>query len=92
MPETSASTMSLLAEHIQQLTALHKEQSGTMAELIRWCVGELRADPKTHRLRGFESWTERRKIISENLKNREVALLYLEWLATQLENQGSQVT
>ena len=77
-----------IAENVRELHELFRQQKATQAELIRWCVQELRADTNTHRLRGFEDWHTKRQIIAENRENKAKALLYLEWLATQLEDQS----
>ena len=76
------------AELARELIDLHAQKALTQAQLIRWCVGKLRQDPSSARLRGFETYGERMRIIKENHKHREAALLYLEWLATGLEDQG----
>lgn len=77
-----------LAKNIRELRELERKQKAIQAELIRGCVIQLRANPREYRLRGFETATERARIIKENLANRDKAILYLEWLATQLENNS----
>ena len=77
-----------LAKNIRELRELERKQKATQAELIRWCVIYLRIDPRNHRLRGYESSVERARIIKENNDNKAKAILYLEWLATQLENNS----
>lgn len=77
-----------LAKHFRDLIALKQRQQATQAELIRGCVIYLRIDPRNHRLRGYESSVERARIIKENNDNKAKAILYLEWLATQLENNS----
>ena len=39
-------------------------------------------------MRGHETFVERGKIVAENRANKARALLYLEWLATALENES----
>lgn len=76
-----------LKDNMHHLLKLKSEQADTQAKLIRWCVNCLRSDPRNYRLRGHESSRERQDIINENIRNKDMALLYLEWLATQLEDQ-----
>lgn len=77
-----------LAKNIRELRELERKQKATQAELIRGCVHCLRMDPTSYRLRGYETLTERSRIIKENKDNKAKAILYLEWLATQLENNS----
>lgn len=77
-----------IAENIRELHELFWRQKAAQVKLVRWCVQELRADTNTHRLRGFEDWHTKCQIIAENRENKAKALLYLEWLATQLEDQS----
>ena len=79
-------TVVALAENIRDLLALKDREKATMAKIIRSCVQELRADPRMHRLRGHESAAQRASIIAENQRNQDKALLYLEHLATRLED------
>lgn len=85
VPKATAVT---LAANIRNLLALKAREKATMAELIRWCVRELRADPRAHRLRGHETAVDRTRIIAENQQNQAKAILYLEWLATELEDRS----
>lgn len=81
-------TVEALAKNIRELRELEQRKAATQAELIRWCVHYLRMDPTSYRLRGYETSTERSRIIKENKDNKAKALLYLEWLATSLENNS----
>lgn len=81
-------TVQELGRQVRELQELQRRQQATQAELIRWCVQCLRMDPRNHRLRGHETATERARIIKENQNDKAKALVYLEWLATQLENQS----
>lgn len=77
-----------LARQIRELRNLEARKAGTQAELIRWCLTAIRMDPNTHMLRGHEGWQARHKQIEKNKNDQKLAFLYLEWLATQLENQS----
>lgn len=81
-------TVEALAKNIRDLQELERRRAATQAELIRGCVTCLRMDSRSYRLRGHESSTERARIIKENYENQSKAMLYLEWLATQLEKQS----
>lgn len=74
----------------RELKALQARQKLLQAEMIRRCVHQLRQDVTTYRVRGFETTTRRREIVAENKENRERALLYLDWLATQLEKDAGK--
>lgn len=75
-----------IAAQVRELLALKDAEKLTMAQMIRWCVHALSIDPRAYRLRGFESASERKAIIDENLKNARLGLLYLENLATRMED------
>lgn len=77
-----------VAAGYHELVALKVRQAATQAELIRGCVAELRSDPNTYRLRGHETYSEAARIRQENRENKALALLYLEWLATNLEREA----
>lgn len=66
-------TVEALAKSIRDLRELERSKSATQAELIRWCV------------RALKQTTGSAKKVRED---RAKAILYLEWLATQLENQS----
>jgi hypothetical protein len=79
-----------MAASWRELQALQARQKLTQAELLRGCVHQLRQDVITYRARGNETIARRREIIAENKENRERALLYLDWLATQLEKDAGK--
>ncbi len=81
-------TLVAVAESFHQLRALEAKRAATQAELIRWCVKILRADPNTYRIRGHETYADKSRKIKENRENKKLALLYLEWLATGMEREG----
>jgi len=81
-------TVEVLAKNIRELRELEQRKAATQAELIRWCVHCLRTTPEqcagVRRAEGFTASNAARRAHVEDQKK---ALLYLEWLATSLENQ-----
>lgn len=80
-----------IAEGYRELQELQHRQAATVAELIRWAVAALNINPNTYRMRRAEGFAERRKIVDENRHNQELARLYLQWLATRLEDEGATI-
>lgn len=76
-----------IAESMHQLRQLNAERMATQAQLIRWCVTALRIDPEKYRISGFELSSKRKVIIAENRRNQQLAYVYLDLLATQLEDE-----
>ena len=74
---------------IHEQNKLNAERRVTEAQIIRWCVLWLQIDPNTYRMRGHEGYAAGVAIRKENNDNKNKALLYLEWLATQMENVRS---
>lgn len=74
-----------IVDNIRELLALKDQERVTQAQIIRWCVRELRSDPDSHRIRGHEGYAAQQTMRAENRRNKALALLYLEWLATKLE-------
>ena len=68
---------------VEEQFALRGQQAATQAELIRWCVKALRREPNRHYSLARDQ-QERAKVS----RNKDLALVYLEWLATKLENQS----
>lgn len=86
MPKTlPPKTVVKLVENVRELLDLRRRQQLTQAELIRWCVNALQIDVQHYRLRGHETYHEKIAIIAENKEFKKKALIYLDWLATQLE-------
>lgn len=93
-------TVEALAKSIRDLRELERSKSATQAELIRWCVRALkqttdqaRRSLEAERLREEREGKRYRPVrrFGPDKKVREdraKAILYLEWLATQLENQS----
>ena len=89
-----------IAENVRELRDLTKRQQATQAQMIRWCVMALRqTEAQAQRSLEAERVREQRagkryrpvglhepgkKVREDKVK----ALLYLEWLATQLEDQS----
>ena len=80
-----------ITDNIRELITLRDREGVTMAQMIRWCVRELRSDPNSHRLRGTEGYASRTQTIRENRARREKALLYLDYLATTMEKRGAHL-
>lgn len=78
-----------IVESYNHLLDLHRQQKATQAQLLRWCVHMLRIDPRTYRMRGHRS--SHAAQVAENKREQALALLYLEWLATQLEDAAGVV-
>ena len=68
-----------IAKAFHELMTLKDRQASTMAELLRHCTAALRRTPGP-----FDDAAKRREIAADKRK----ALLYLDYLATQLENQA----
>lgn len=92
-----------LAASIRELRDLEGCKAGTQAQLIRWCVWALKqttdqAQRSLERERRNHPNPHRRNVrMHEPAKkvreDRALAMLHLEWLATQLEDQEKrQVT
>ena len=82
-----------LAANIHELLALKDNQAGTMAEMIRGCIAAIRQgdDPNSSpKVRRAEGWIARGAATKEVRNDKARALLYLEYLATQLENQSTK--
>ena len=73
-----------LAANIKELFNLKAHQSQIQAKLIRWCVQAMTREP-----RGHFDYHQDRKERKEIKENKAKALLYLDWLATQMENNAS---
>lgn len=70
-------TVEEIVRNVHAIMALEDRRKLTQAELIRWCLQALRRPAPAHPERKAE-W--RRDML--------LAPLYLEWLATQLEDAG----
>ena len=69
-----------IAEQYREIEALRRQQSGTQAKMIRACVSEIRQPASGP----FMTVEQRRKA----KQTHDQALLYLEALATMLENES----
>lgn len=78
-----------LAAHIADLRKLEAERKVLQAQMIRQCVALLRMDPLTYRMRGHESSHARAQIAKKNRQQKALAPLYLETLATMLEDEAN---
>lgn len=94
MPDTTIPRAKVeeLARLVQEQHILFDKQRLTQAEMIRGCIQRIRwaqdpdGSPAVRRAEGFTKASEaRRKVREEGAQ----ALLYLEALATSLENQAS---
>lgn len=82
-PTVPRETVVTIADNFCQLMDLKQRQAVTQAKLIRWCVRVIR---KRHQPVPFPDHRNRVKLTND----RDLALLHLEWLATQLENQSTE--
>lgn len=69
----------LLATNVNELLALKDQQLVTMAKMLRQCIAAIRRTPTS-----WDGRAERLAIASDRAKS----FLYLEYLATQMENQS----
>ena len=89
-----------IAENVRELHDLAKQQKVTQAKLIRWCVMALKQTEAQAR-RSLEAERVREQRAGKRYRpvgfhepskkvreDKALALLYLEWLATQLEDQS----
>lgn len=89
-----------LAKSIRDLRELEQRKAGTQAQLIRWCLAGIRQTTdqasrqlEAERIRAQREGKRYRPVrMHEPAKkvreDRAKAVTYLEWLATQLENQS----
>jgi hypothetical protein len=97
-------TVEALAKNIRELQDLHKRKAATQAELIRWCIRGLQ-QTTDQASRALEAALNRdiregrrrpiaRVGMAEPAKkvrdDKLLAVLYLAWLATELENQSTE--
>lgn len=78
-PPIPHATVIQIAENIREVLALKDKQAATMALMIRSCLAALRKTPTSR-----DDAAKRKQIKDDRAK----ALLYLEYLATQLEHQS----
>lgn len=87
-----------IASSFRELMILKGKQATTQAKLIRWCVMAItqttdqasRALERERRhLTGHRAIVRMHEPAKKVREDRELALLYLQWLATCLENGGS---
>lgn len=78
-----------LARLVAEQEQLRANQQRLMAQMIRECVRLLTA-PDTYGLRGHETAAERGRRIAKNRKQKKLVPLYLEALATQLEDAAEK--
>lgn len=70
----------------RQLQTLEGDRQVLLAKLIRWCVAELRSESTTHRIHPHDP--NRVARVRENRENKQLAMIYLDYVATQLEAAG----
>ena len=91
-----------LAKNIAELHDLERRRAAAQAQLIRWCVAALtQTTAEASRAleaqlirdqragtRSMTSWVGYHEPSRKVHQDRDMALLQLQWLATQLENQS----
>lgn len=77
-----------LAALFGKLEEARRKEKGLIAEMIRACLFWLEVDVTTYRVRGHETFGDRQKIVTENRENKAKAKLYLQHLATKLEDES----
>lgn len=80
-----------LAGLIGNQQRLHSQFATTTSTMLRFCLDEIAADPARHRLRGFESWGEARKIREQNVRRRRFAMQWINWFVDKLAEEGSEL-
>ena len=81
-------TVEELARQVRELMLLKGRQMALMGEMIRWCVQELRRDPNGRP--AGQSHLDAMHTRKLNAENKKKALLYLEHLATKMEDAGHE--
>jgi len=86
-----------LADSYYELMVLNDQKAGTMAQMIRGCIQALTQDTneaaralerERRHLKGYKAIVRMHEPAKKVREDRERAFLYLQWLATQLENQS----
>ena len=93
------STVVQLAKQVRELQHLHARKAGTMADLIRASLAAMQQTTGEARRR-LERERRNLPIAKQRIgftepaakvtKDKKLAILHLEWLATQLENQSDR--
>lgn len=101
-PDVPHAKVVAMADNIHKLLDLKAQEQGTMAELIRWCLWaleqtseqagrslarKLMADVKAGR-RPKHACVRMHEPAKKVSDDRKLAMLYLNWLATRLEDQS----
>lgn len=85
-----------LADSFRELMALKGKQAATQAKIIRWCVMALTQttdqaqrslERQRRHLKGHKAIVRMHEPGKKVREDRELALLYLQWLATKLEDE-----
>ena len=83
-------TLVAVAESFNALKVLERQRAATQAEMIRACLAAIRMDVSTYRCRHLDTYSkERVDQVRKNKKDQAQAFIYLEALATMLEDQSA---
>lgn len=80
-----------IAELYNQLLDLKAQQASKMAEMIRACISTLQCDPKdTRAYRMAQGFSAEAKATKEHREDQKRAWLYLQHVATMLEDMSGR--
>ena len=83
-------TLVAVAEGFHALKALERQRAATQAEMIRACLVAIRMDVHSYRCGHLSQFSkERREQVRKNKEDQKKAFIYLEVLATMLEDQAN---
>lgn len=75
---------------IYEKEALQRKEKATMAEMIRACLAAIRMDVQNYRCGHLSQYSkERTEQVRKNKQDQKKAFIYLEVLATMLEDQAN---
>lgn len=84
-------TLVQVVESYNQLLDLKVKQAALMAEMIRGCISTLQCDPKdTRAYRMAQGFSAEAKATKEHRENQKKAWLYLQHVATMLEDMSGR--
>lgn len=84
-------TLVAVAESFRALKVLELRRAATQAKLIRTCLAAIRMDVNTYRVPTYQSMFAKERVeqVAKNKKDQQKGYIYLEVLATMLEDQAN---
>lgn len=84
-------TLVAVAESFNALKALERQRAATQAEMIRTCLAAIRMDVNNYRVPSHLNMFDKQRIeqVKKNKQDQKKAFIYLEVLATMLEDQAN---